>query len=286
MIGFGAQQLFTYASKDLEALLQEYKNYDGICEMFDNGDLDSLKPGKITTGCTVVQRKQGVNIPISKREIRPVTPDNGNNEYYNMHQIPQNMPMNHMPLSGKPVYTDMMMPAGMMNTFSMMPLPNQQPQPNSNRKRKSLPSGGWVNGIGMTEFPGLNFQGMQNLGPLRTPPGAGSNPNFTLAMGGKGNMMEDPAAGDFNNNFSSKKKIKGKDEFVGNQMGFLMADNLGLGVSSPGGNHIEPDLSDSGFYGFSKTGNVSDGGWMNMQGMSSGPSFTLGSGSSVPHPPQ
>ena len=208
LIGFGSQQVFTYSTKDLDSLLQEYKTYAGVCEMFDNGDLDSLKPGKITTGCTVVQRKQGVNIPISKREIRPTTPDNGHHDFYpSMHQVPMNMPMNHQ----------MMMP---MAAFNMMPGPPAAAHPQPSRKRKSLP-GMWM---GMSDFSGLNFQGgLPAPGPLRTPPGLGPVPSYTLAA---------PV---------ENKKAKNKDD--GQGLGFL-----GLGV--------DPELGD---YGLSKV--PVDGSW-------------------------
>lgn len=39
MIGFGANQIFAYSSSDMDSLIEQYKAFDGVCEVFSNEDV-------------------------------------------------------------------------------------------------------------------------------------------------------------------------------------------------------------------------------------------------------
>lgn len=181
LIGFGPQQIFQYSSADFEKLVEQYKGYDGVCEIFSNEDLDTLKPGKITTGCSVVQRRQGVDIPISKKEIISSSPISKSSS--SAHMTPLSL---SQPTPTKPQNFE----GPLLNPSAMFPLgpPVSQLGPvlglqSILGKRKSIPGANWMSGIGLSEFPNLSFHTGQNIPPLRTPPGP--NPNFSLHSGGK-----------------------------------------------------------------------------------------------------
>eukprot|EP00475_Leptophrys_vorax_P022548 TRINITY_DN3069_c0_g1_i2.p1 TRINITY_DN3069_c0_g1~~TRINITY_DN3069_c0_g1_i2.p1 ORF type:complete len:316 (+),score=83.51 TRINITY_DN3069_c0_g1_i2:421-1368(+) len=298
----------------MEKLMEQYKSYDGVCEVFTNDDLDSLKPGKITTGCSVVQRKQGVSIPITKKEVQPKAPSAQSTPVL-PHPIPSKPEQSQFNMGGNislPVFP----PLGSGN----FPPLNQGSTSSSNmnnmlnRKRKSIP-GGWMSGLtSLNDFPNLGFQG-QPIAQLRTPPGPNSAPSFALAPPDNrlpvknpsspippppSDVRDDPNVKDLDAEFQFAKKQKTgrpkapppddddqtklgffsrNNAFTTTSMSFLMGDPLSS--NSPGIN-LEQDMHDSSFYRFQDSlPKQSDTlGWMGSGGQSSssGPSFALASG--------
>lgn len=46
----------------MDLVLDLFKKYNGTCELYHTEDLETLVPGKVTTGCEVIQLDQGVSV--------------------------------------------------------------------------------------------------------------------------------------------------------------------------------------------------------------------------------